>query len=63
MSARARVLPAADRQAILAHVKGYLADCARYQLTPGEDMAVKVVYGPEDIVRAAYQHAITRGAQ
>ena len=58
-----RIAPAADRQAILAYVRDYLADCKRYHLTPAEDMAVTVVYGPADIVRAAYRHATTRGAR
>jgi hypothetical protein len=48
---------ATDREALMRQVRRYLADCRRFRLTPGEGMAVKVVFGPEPLVRAAYREA------
>lgn len=57
-----RAEPLVDRDAILAQVRQYLADCRRHQAVlsakhhPAEHSAVQVVFGPADIVRAAYRH-------
>lgn len=58
----------ADKEAVLAQVRAYLADCRRYReilspkYHPAADSAVKVVHGPPDVVRAAYQHLTARSA-
>ena len=45
---------------ITRQVRRYLADCKRYRLDPKyhptESGTVKVVFGPESAVRAAYRH-------
>lgn len=53
----------ADQEAILAQVRRYLGDCRRHQANlnakyhPTVDGAVKIVFGPQDVVRAAYAEA------
>lgn len=63
-----RLEPVVDKAAILAQVRAYLTDCRRYQAIlspkyhPTEDSAVKVVFGPDDVIRAAYRHLTTARA-
>ena len=63
-----RFEPTVDKEAILAQVRAYLADCRTHQAIlsskyhPTADSAVKVVFGPEAVVRAAYQHLTARAA-
>ena len=53
----------ADTDYIVLQVRRYLADCRRFDLTPSEGMAVKVVFGPDALVRAAYQQQTRRTAE
>ena len=50
-----RPTPQVDTDHLIAEVRRYLADCKKFRLTPSEDDAAKVIFGPATAIRAAYQ--------
>ncbi len=55
-----RIEPPTETDVIEKQVRGYLADCKRFRLTPSEDGAHQVVFGPKDAVQAAYRRLTAR---